>query len=354
MCERLPAPGEAYTSAYCRLCYLFHTDPRYNELWGGAGLAGTSPPPASCVHLGEPTGERQVCKPCGGNVEIKLLACAVHQSCTLAKKLAGVACCVGCPDRQAAPLASAFVAKPGDPPCGVVIGSYGYPALIELQIKVIRYTCGDVPILISDDLSPGDRPQRIRDIAARFDNVDVQVSAERIGHAGGDMAAFHRGLVWAQDKGLRVLCKFSHRFLVTTPRWLQDGARGMLASGRVFGGQSCTEGQFVFPLRTEAVLMDVPKWHQPQVLGYLTPRKIHQACEPIIHHAGTKLVRGGRAGPWPWPIITRNRFRQTPGVLWHVCTPMKEYQALAARLGVTLDPDFSVGGNHLRPDYIVG
>src|SRR4051812_20879972 len=42
-----------------------------------------------------------------------------------------------------------------DPPCGVVVGSYGFPRLIELQVCLIRATCGPVPILVADDCSPG-------------------------------------------------------------------------------------------------------------------------------------------------------------------------------------------------------
>jgi hypothetical protein len=55
-----------------------------------------------CAHLGADTGERRVCGPCGGRVELKVLACAVHSRCTVAKAVAGVACCSTCPDYLAA------------------------------------------------------------------------------------------------------------------------------------------------------------------------------------------------------------------------------------------------------------
>lgn len=49
-----------------------------------------------CVHLGEPTGEKVRCPTCNGNVQIKLMACSVFGQCSTAKKLEGIACCIGC------------------------------------------------------------------------------------------------------------------------------------------------------------------------------------------------------------------------------------------------------------------
>jgi hypothetical protein len=51
-----------------------------------------------------------------------------------------------------------FHPRPGDPPCAVVLGSYNWPHLVEMQIYTIRDTCGPVPILVSDDCSPGFGP----------------------------------------------------------------------------------------------------------------------------------------------------------------------------------------------------
>ncbi len=35
LCDKLPPEGELYTIKYCRVCWLYHHDPRYRELWGG-------------------------------------------------------------------------------------------------------------------------------------------------------------------------------------------------------------------------------------------------------------------------------------------------------------------------------
>jgi hypothetical protein len=57
VCERLPPPGQPYTTDYCRLCWLYHNRPDYREMWDRAGPApgavGASPtPPPRCPHLG--------------------------------------------------------------------------------------------------------------------------------------------------------------------------------------------------------------------------------------------------------------------------------------------------------------
>lgn len=55
--------------------------------------------PGQCVHLGQPTGELEMCPTCrGGKVQLKVFACAVYATgCTIAKPVAGRACCAGCP-----------------------------------------------------------------------------------------------------------------------------------------------------------------------------------------------------------------------------------------------------------------
>jgi len=232
-----------------------------------------------------------------------------------------------------------------------VVGSYGYPGLIEMQIRAIRRYAGDVPILISDDRSPDGGWERIQALACQYPGVDVHVALSRIGHSGGDMAAFARGIMWAKDRGIRYLAKLSHRFVVTRPRWLQEGARALAKTGRPLAGQPCVEHPFQFPLRTEACLLDVDRWHNPDVLAHLAPRPVGMACELIMHHVCTEVIKEEMA---PWDLFTKDRFERVPGVLWHCANGIHDYNQLAEKLGVVLDSDFHTGGNHLRSDYITG
>lgn len=58
------------------------------------GLSRTLP----CRHLGAELREQE-CVTCGGHVLVKVFACPLHQECTLAKPLPGIATCAGCQDR---------------------------------------------------------------------------------------------------------------------------------------------------------------------------------------------------------------------------------------------------------------
>ncbi len=243
-----------------------------------------------------------------------------------------------------------WTAQINDPPCGVVLGCYRYVELIELQIKVIRYTCGPVPILVSDDCSP--RSREMQEVCARYPDVDFVCSEQRIGHAGGDMAAYERGIRWAKQRGLWALAKLSNRWICVTTRWLQEGCRAMLEAKAAASSDSCIEGPNAFPVRTESVLLDVDAWHRPDILEYIRGRPIRMACEHIIWHVIQNWF-GGKMHTWKL-LNGTNRMNRAPGVIWHTNTPLSEYLQLASRFGVDLGPEFNIAGSHLMPDYIVG
>jgi hypothetical protein len=242
----------------------------------------------------------------------------------------------------------------------VVVGSYKWPRLIELQIRLIRHTCGPVPVLVGDDCSPGFGPppepggrfERLQEMCARWPDVTLWPNVERIGHTGGDLSAFWKGLIWADARGLRVLAKLSQRFLLTGPRWLQDGARDLLESGLPLATQRC-RGREVFDLRTEAALLDVAAWRRPDVLNRLLPRRLGRGrfAESVLDEA----LRGRLGGVfWPWGVYTEERYQPTAGVVWHTANPPDDYRALAAQFGLELDDDFTTDGWQNDPTYLYG
>jgi hypothetical protein len=96
-CDRCGlTPWADYRPGDCRLCWLYHHDPDYQQLWQGTAAA----PALSCRHLGAPTGATVACAGCGGSVALKLFHCAVHGYCTPARQVPAVACCATCPDRD--------------------------------------------------------------------------------------------------------------------------------------------------------------------------------------------------------------------------------------------------------------
>ena len=260
----------------------------------------------------------------------------------------------------AAPAPPRFQPRPDDPPCGVVLGSYALPRLIELQIRLIRDTCGPVPILVADDCSPGfGRPVdpasaygRLQEVCARSPGVTLWPNVERIGHTGGDVAVFWKGLVWAGATGLRVLAKLSQRFLLDLPRWLQDGAWELLTSRLPLACRRC-RGPENFPLRTEGCLLDVACWGRPEVLHDLTPRRYGRGtfAETVLDAA---LRRHFGGVFWPWDVYSEDRYQSAPGLIWHCADASARYAAVAARYGLSLDPDFHTGGWGRQPNYVYG
>ena len=91
----------------CPACHRALHSRAYRIKWGleaaPAVVAPRQSPAADCRHLGAETGEQVRCGPCGGNVRVKLRACAAHGQCSTHKALPGVACCQGCNEREEAP-----------------------------------------------------------------------------------------------------------------------------------------------------------------------------------------------------------------------------------------------------------
>ncbi len=100
--------GKPYDRPYdisrdCRLCWLYHNDPVYREFWGGPPVEAIS-----CRHRGGEVG-RELCPSCKGHVEVKKFACAVHGTCTQARRLPSVpGCCQGCPEGPVVVVANAM------------------------------------------------------------------------------------------------------------------------------------------------------------------------------------------------------------------------------------------------------
>lgn len=301
----------------------------------------------SCRFRGAATGETVCCPSCRGHVELKVFACEKFPSgCTLGLPVAGVACCVGCTARE--PV------TPGDPDpapkpslvkTGVVVGCYGWPRLAELQIQLIRRTNGAVPILLaSDDPACDDAMDRL---ARSYPDVWHWPNVERIGHTGGDLSAFFKGILWGASRGWQAVAKLSQRCLISQPRWLADAAESLLASGLPLSTRAC-HSTSIFELRTEACVLDLKAWNRPEVLSRIRPGRYFHTAGASGIAAETLLYRvlqdhlGGVF--WPWALFCEDRTEHRDGVTWYHADGYDAYAHLAASLGVTLDPGFHAGG----------
>jgi hypothetical protein len=117
-----------------------------------------------------------------------------------------------------------------------VIGSYDLPDFVRLQILSLRHVFGDIPVLVSDDISP--HSPEIRDIAAEF-AVHHVASGPR-GHFAGDCQAAVNGLAFAQCEKADILLKVSQRFVLCSPlirqileRYFANPDTWLLLPGRI-------------------------------------------------------------------------------------------------------------------------
>ncbi|VTS01527.1 unnamed protein product [Gemmata massiliana] len=287
------------------------------------------------------------CSTCAGPNEARRTYYCDHPDnaegrCTRGNPLSGLWTCATCDRHPDAPKKEPVPVRSGDLPCGVAIGSYKWPALVELQVRAVRATCGPVPVLVSND-HPESAPA-LAAICAAHPDVTLDTNPERIGHTGGDLAVFWKGVTWGAARGLSVVAKLSQRMIFTGPYWLQDGARDLRASGLGTSGRASTEPRW--PFRTEAVLLDVARWNRPEVLEHVAPGRYWDRREGgfAAEVAVLELIRFHLGGAyWPWPALPTNRRSKGPFV-WHHSHSADEYRALAARFGVALPGDFHVGG----------
>ena len=183
-------------------------------------------------------------------------------------------------------------------------------------------------------------------LAELFPNVAVWPNAQRIGHTGGDMAAFWKGILWGKQCGFDVVFKLSQRYIINHANWAAESAAELIQSGLATLGQSCAQGRW--PLRTEAVGLRVAAWHRPDVLTHLTPRRVGWPTEFIIWDDINDRLDGQFH---PWKLVTKARPEPSRAAYFHTANAPQEYQQLALNLGMTANPEFDC--NQLA-DYLFG
>ena len=139
---------------------------------------------------------------------------------------------------------------------GVVIGTYGTPGYVGLQLESLRRFASTVPVLIHDD-SSGRREELAR-LAVEY-GAGLKSTRQHKGHVQGDIAVFVEGLRWAKKNGLDYLVKISRRFVLISP-WMTEFNRAIS-----IGPQPATLGAadvgFRWRLRTEFLGLRVKDWY---------------------------------------------------------------------------------------------
>lgn len=356
------ANGWCGDTTRCGRCRLVAKDPAYRmgidrsdeeqQVPRGVlrGPVVTSPD-TGCPHLGDETGRTVGCRSCGGLRELPVYRCGLHGLTVLGDRAPAsdtVRACRWCPDnpvsRPTRITIGEYTPRLGDPSVGVVVGSAWWAELAELQIRLVRRTCGDVPVLISADPHP-DRPEYEPAVRGLADLPGVTVLCdERRGHTAGDAAAYWRGVEWGRDRGLGYVVKLSQRLLFTGDRWAQDAAAALRDSGLPLSTRKST-GKERYPLRTEFVVLDVAAWSRAGPLAGL--KAIRHGGGPHgvpMEFAFAGLLAGLGWRYLPFDGLPADREAASPGVVWRMANRRVDYEAAAAAVGVTLPPDFTTGG----------
>lgn len=156
---------------------------------------------------------------------------------------------------------------PEDPKIGVVVGTYGSPAYIDMQLYFLKNINHIDNILIHDDCSGNTDLIKL----AKQYNVDFYSTPVRSFKAdhiscGGDELTFINGLNWAKQKNLDILIKLSTRMIICF-NWVDNFKKLVLKSDGLTFGSYCTTTKI--PLRTECVAMNVNAWSNDIILNTL-------------------------------------------------------------------------------------
>jgi hypothetical protein len=140
------------------------------------------------------------------------------------------------------------------PSVGLVIGSYGVPAYMHLQLASWKHLYPTIPLLIHDDSS--DASDQIADLCKTY-GASFYKTEKREGHQEGDLSACIKGLEFGRDNGVDIMVKFSRRWvpLVNFVPTLQQVAYETQYATYSNQCQSCRHR-----FRTECVAWHVPTY----------------------------------------------------------------------------------------------
>lgn len=233
------------------------------------------------------------------------------------------------------------VSYPSSPSIGAVVGTYGRPDLVELQLHYLCRVNG-LPVLVHDDFSP--ESEAVKEVCRQFreegHDVTFTGTSENFGHRRGDLMAFSAGLEWAAERGFDLLYKISRRFIYQGEWVSQAKSAAVSTGGLTFSSFTTTEG---LGFRTEFCGMSVKAWERKiQTIRQIAAGKVSRLVEAVIHDMAKEIAgfapdevrlrmidqglapdqQGYTFIPW----IGTDRSDPPPPVLWHHKHKEEDYQ----------------------------
>jgi hypothetical protein len=245
------------------------------------------------------------------------------------------------------------------PSIGVVYGTYGSTAYVELQLEALRKYNPLIPVLVHDDCSS--RFKELMKLSSRYD-TDLHYSTIKAGNSDlGDLCVFVQGLLWAKKKGLDILVKISRRWVTIKP-WV-DKLKA-IAYTTQFPTYSSFCTYFKLGFRTEVIALGVQPWFSSgfveETLATISRGKVESIVEQYIHHWAQTVIGstcwynknllsllpidqpfgGCMRGYGVWGhMMGESRMAPPKKQLWHDLHNPHDYARNAASLGLSLTPE---------------
>ena len=258
----------------------------------------------------------------------------------------------GCPDAidlniaARAPREGKVFSK--TPKIGLVIGTYGALAYVQLQLEARQRLYPHIPMLVHDDGSP--QSDELSRLCADY-GADFESAAERSKHQHGDLLAIIGGFLWAKANGVDLLVKMSRRF-VPLINWTEELAR--LAMESQYATYSSWTTTWNFGFRTECVGFAVKVWMDLALVDHMRRKYLSGSSllvEQFVHDlarvaAGCNCIDAldfdNRVGERPyerngyvvWDFIGDDRASPNGRFLWHNSAELSEYFRLSKKWGL--------------------
>lgn len=343
----------------CRLCYL---EKNKNNKQQPTKIE-------KCIYLGKRVRnangsiKTELCtEGCAKGTTLDIFECEVYGEATLTK-------CRRCPLKCLKKDISTTIKKVEVPKylkylcdpnkIGIVIGTKDWPHLTELQIKMLRHNCGDLPILIADDCSEGCEYHfnkestygKLHSLTEKYKGVYIAPNAVSLGHGAGDLSVFTKALSWAKIWNIEYLVKLSRRMLIDIPYWVQYWTHRLIKDNNAVALQKRSD---FWPVYTSCIILKTDVWFP--LISELHPVKLHSDKSNLyVEHIFKKVIDTYFRGVYtPLTLFKKDVYRKNPGVTWHEACGIESYKELFIKYGVLMDEDFTAQASGQIKNFNIG
>lgn len=219
---------------------------------------------------------------------------------------------------------------PDNPTIGVVIGTYGSTAFIQLQLYYLTVVNKIKKVLIHDDCSPNQN--QLKALAKKY-NVDFYSTPKNMFYKEcvgsiGDQNTFFQGLLWAKQNNIDILVKLSRR-LIPCENWSDNLIKLAKQTDAIAFTSWCEKDQF--NCRTEGIALSVNVFSQQYPLynfQHLIENNICIFAEYWMHELIKSLSYQNKSEKWKKYIENNNfGYKHSGYAVWQDFLGTNRYNA---------------------------